>query len=279
MMFTISHVTRYVYKEPVFLEPHVIRLRPRSDVTQQLTSFELTFSPQPTGRSEYLDLDGNCVTQVWFEELTAELQIKARSAVRTLRSNPFDFFFDKAQISTLGYHPELFPFFDRTRKATGVSKSVEALSRTIADETKGDVMKFLLSLNERLAKQISHVSRATGLPHSSDLTLAEGKGACRDVAVLFIDCCRIFGLPTRFVSGYSEGAHNEKEHELHAWAEVCLPGGGWRGFDPSSGLCVADRHVALAASYAPIGAAPVTGTIRSDSAVSELYTEIVISHV
>ncbi|HQV31394.1 MAG TPA: transglutaminase family protein [Calditrichia bacterium] len=274
MKFSIVHHTRYHYQKAVFLEPHLVRLRPACDATQHLESFRLRVVPEPAGQAEYVDLDGNSVTQLWFEGTTSSLQIEATSLVETRRTNPFDFLLDKSQISALGYHPELFPFFDKTRRAQGIHPTVRRLARKLAGEAGGEVLQFLNLLNAHIAGEIAYVSRATGMPHPAELTLAEGRGACRDVAVLFIDCCRVLGIPARFVSGYSESAVDEEGHELHAWAEVCLPGGGWRGYDPSSGLLVADRHVAVARAYLPLGAAPVTGTIRGDGAIAELSTRI-----
>lgn len=279
MIFNITHHTLYEYRKSVFLEPHILRFRPTCDVTQRLISFSLKIAPLPAGQADYVDLDGNCVTQVWFEKLTPTFRIEASSQVETLRKNPFDFLIDKSQIASLGYHSELFPFFDKTRKSSGISQSVENLSQKIAKGSNGDVLTFLSSLNHYIATEIKYVSRTTGVPYGSDLTLAEGKGACRDVAVLFIDCCRALGIPARFVSGYSENSRDGERHDLHAWAEVCLPSGGWRGYDPSSGLVVADRHVIVARSYLPLGTAPVTGTIRSNDSVSHLSTEISVTSV
>ena len=103
--------------------------------------------------------------------------------------------------------------------------------------------------------------------------LAAGRGACRDLAVLFVACCRAVGLAARFASGY---AHSETAQptELHAWGEVFLRGGGWRGYDPGLGLAVADRHVTVAAAADPRDAAPVTGTFRGDGVTASLAAEI-----
>src|SRR5690606_27947417 len=103
---------------------------------------------------------------------------------------------------------------------------------------------------------------------------AEGKGACRDLAMLFIDACRSQGLAARFVSGYAWQDAAQAEHDLHAWAEVYLPGGGWRGFDPSTGLATADHHIAVAACAVPDGAAPTTGTIQSRDVTTDLHTDV-----
>src|SRR5262249_17936328 len=100
------------------------------------------------------------------------------------------------------------------------------------------------------------------------------QGACRDLAVLFIDACRCLGIAARFVSGYQEGYGSTAKQDLHAWAEVYLPGAGWRGYDPTHGLAVADRHGAVAAAPDPLNAAPVTATYRGDNVTSEMNTQV-----
>lgn len=116
--------------------------------------------------------------------------------------------------------------------------------------------------------------RPNGDAYEPAVTLKRGQGACRDLTVLFMEACRSVGLSARFVSGYAEGLSTRDDGELHAWAEIYLPGAGWRGFDPTLGLAVADRHVAIAASPIPVGAAPVSGSFRADSATAGLSYEV-----
>ena len=102
----------------------------------------------------------------------------------------------------------------------------------------------------------------TGDPWPPEKTLADRTGSCRDIAVLFCEVCRAAGLPSRFVSGYAVDPDHSGCHHLHAWSEIYLPGAGWRGFDPTLGLAVADRHVSLAAARLPALAAPTSGVYR-----------------
>ena len=106
------------------------------------------------------------------------------------------------------------------------------------------------------------------------VTLEKGQGACRDLAVLFVAACRALGFGARFVSGYHQGHSEPMRRDLHAWAEVYLPGGGWRGYDPSLGLAVADRHVAVAAGTRPDQAAPISGSFRGTGVSSRMRAEI-----
>nr|WP_281353955.1 transglutaminase family protein [Solidesulfovibrio aerotolerans] len=107
-----------------------------------------------------------------------------------------------------------------------------------------------------------------------DAVLAAGEASCRDLAVFYITACRHVGIPARFASGYHEGDPDSTERDLHAWAELLLPGGGWRGFDPSLGLAVADRHVVVAAAPHPDDASPVSGSFRGDGVTARLTHHI-----
>ncbi|MEW5819268.1 MAG: transglutaminase family protein, partial [Cyanobacteriota bacterium] len=107
-------------------------------------------------------------------------------------------------------------------------------------------------------------------------TLKTCQGSCRDMAILFVDACRSMGMAARFVSGYQETDPCKKDANLHAWAEVYIPGGGWRGYDPSTGLLVTDKHVIIAASSNPLNTIPVSGTFRADDATSEMNFSITI---
>ena len=132
-------------------------------------------------------------------------------------------------------------------------------------------------MTEQLHKEIRYVIRLTGEPMPSHVTLKEQQGACRDIAILFIDSCRSLGLAARFVSGYLFGSPEDERDHLHAWCEVCLPGAGWRGFDPSNGIATAENHISVAAAYQPVGAAPVDGSFYGSGAQNTLDGEIEIS--
>ncbi len=116
--------------------------------------------------------------------------------------------------------------------------------------------------------------REHGAPRPGEDTLARKEGSCRDLTLLFIEACRSLGIAARFVSGYHAGAPDQGPRYLHAWAEVYLPGAGWRGYDPSHGLAVAQQHVAIAAAATPQLAAPVSGKVRGDDFTSSLEAQI-----
>jgi transglutaminase-like putative cysteine protease len=121
---------------------------------------------------------------------------------------------------------------------------------------------FLTNLNWYLYESFGHTIRGEGPAHPPEVTLRERQGTCRDLAVLFCAACRLVGIAARFVSGYEREAATQPQAYMHAWAEAYLPGGGWRGYDPTQGLAVSKSHVAVAAAADPSLAAPITGTYR-----------------
>ena len=152
-----------------------------------------------------------------------------------------------------------------------VGGTVAAWAAELAAAVEHNTTAFLMQLADRIHHDFQHVGRFEGEPMAPEQTLAGRSGACRDTAMLFVAACRSQGLAARFVSGYSIHHPPEvTEHELHAWAEVYLPGAGWRGYDPSLGLAVADGHLVLATAPDHILAAPVTGTYRGTGVTSTM---------
>ncbi|NEQ27755.1 MAG: transglutaminase family protein, partial [Microcoleus sp. SIO2G3] len=137
------------------------------------------------------------------------------------------------------------------------------LAQTIAQAVEGSAIAFLTELNQRIYTTCRYIRRESGEPFPPGLTWRQQGGSCRDFAVLFLEVCRAIGLAARFVSGYQEGDPDQSDRDLHAWAEVYLPGAGWRGYDPTQGLAVSDRHIALYASPFPRQTAPIFGTLKT----------------
>ena len=274
MTITVRHRTTYRFDAPVFLEPHVIRLHPRIGASARLLDFGLDIEPAPALRAENLDLDGNAVTHAWFEGSTEKLAVRTRATVETLVSDPFRFLaVDPERSLPYPYPPHLAHRLRPCRSAPDAAHAaVRELAREVARESSRDPVAFPLDLARRLHDEFTLRRRPEGSPLPPHETVAQRRGACRDLAVLFIECCRAMGLAARFASGY---AHTDsgRPHDLHAWAEVYLIGGGWRAYDPSYGLAVADRHVTVAAAPDPRDAAPVTGTFRGEAA-ARLHVEV-----
>lgn len=250
MRFSVVHTTRYRYDAPVHLEPHTFRLRPREDGGQHLLHHSLLITPAPAGRADLLDREGNVVTHAWFTGELESLEVRSEFEVETLRQNPFDFLLAQS---------------DRILPGADCAGKVAEFAHSLAAAAKNQTIPFLSSLTQTVNQSVRQIVRRDGPPNSPETTLASGEGSCRDLAVLFCAACRAVGVTARFVSGYERDASLEENGDLHAWAEIYLEGGGWRGFDPSRGLAVSDSHVAVAASTDPWLAAPVTGTYRGSA--------------
>lgn len=280
MFFSISHQTRYEFSVPVFLEPHLLRLCPRSDSGQKLLSYHLDIDPLPAGFSDITDVEGNIARWIWFNDTTQHLEIRSKSMVQTLRENPFDYILSTPSFEThpFQYPEEIVPSLQPCleRKGSPENEKVRALTSALLDKSGGEVFGFLNGLNIYLYENWQVVDREEGPPLPPDVTLQEKEVSCRDLALLFMAVCRQGGIASRFVSGYQEGDPDTENRQLHAWAEVYIPGGGWRGYDPTHGLTVADRHITLAASHLPQHASPCTGTFRGTGAQSSMTFTILL---
>ena len=266
MLFQIRHELHYRYGRAVFLEPHTLRLTPRQDSTQRLVQHSVELLGAPAGGSaSVLEPGGGDATVFWFTALRQTLDFTSTAVVETLRANPFNWIITDPQAQRLpvSYEPAmaeaLAPYLGSAEEHPSVQQWAESLAQEVGHST----TDFLTHLAARIHHTFHHQARMDGDPMTAAETLELRQGACRDTAMLYVEACRSLGLAARFVSGYSMHHPPEvSEHELHAWAEVWLPGGGWRSFDPSLGLAVADGHVALSAARDHRLAAAVSGHYR-----------------
>ncbi len=279
MKYSVSHSTVYSYSRQVFLEPHLIRICPRSDPGQRLLSFDLKVTPQPAGMSDGIDAEINPFHLAWFNDLTDRFQIEARFVVQTLKANPFDSFVISGDTLPLKFSEDesrvLAPCLDCTPLNNGGdAQAVDKLLRFVEQRCGATVLDFLNYLNTCLFEKVDKVVRMDSGLQSVSQTLETSRGACRDTALVFMAVCRAAGIPARFVSGCQEGDPDSQEADLHGWAEVYLPGFGWRGYDPTHGLAVADRHIAYAASAVVANASPVSGSFRGTGAAAQMQHRI-----
>jgi transglutaminase-like putative cysteine protease len=281
MRLGIKHRLRYTYSKEVFLEPGILRLKPRDDFNQKLENFQLEISPAPTGRSDSLDLFNNHQTEFWFTEKQSQLTVQTDFQVQTTLSNPFDYLVtDPLTLKLPAKYGEenrqaLAPYLHRPHP----DATLDELAKTLLRESDDNTLNFLYHMTDHVHRNIQQVLRATGDPLAPHQTLRRKEGACRDLALLFMDLCRAVGLAARFVSGYKYDPDAKDSHELHAWAEVYLPGAGWRGYDPSQGLAVVDNHIVLAAGPTAPDAAPLSGTFRGTDALTRLDYEVDIQNL
>ena len=267
MILRLRHSMQYRYSAPVFLEPHLVRLRPRSDAFRQIRDFSLRIEPQLAGLHEFLDAEGNLAACAWFAGLIDQMTVQAEFVLETSSVNPFSYLITDNQFF---YLPVNYSASEAAALAlycgeTAAEAVIKDFIAPLMQESGNETISFLSLLNRTIYETFTVTYREEGAPLEPALVLQRKEGACRDLAVLFMACCRAVGIAARFVSGYHVG-EREEYHELHAWAEAYLPGGGWQGYDPTLGLAVAEQHIPLAASYAPAGAAPVSGTYRGTGA-------------
>lgn len=284
MRYKIHHRTCYTYDRPVTLAPHTLRLRPRCDLTQSLHFFDLQTRPQPTQQVDMLDLDGNNLLRLYFsdQEITS-FTVDVTSDVETWRENPFQYLLEPWAVHLPIDYPaslraQLQPYLaGESSNFPQPDPVAVGLAHQLWHEVSGDLSAFLSQLNQRIYSTCQHQIRETGDPLPPGITWQQQKGSCRDVTVLFMEVCRAMGLAARFVSGYQEGDPDSEERHLHAWAEVYLPGAGWRGYDPTQGLVVGDRHIALVASSSSRLTGPIVGALKTGiGAVSQMTCELTI---
>lgn len=234
--------------------------------SQRLLAFDLRIEPPPAGSTECLDQDGNLALRAWFDSPTRELNVRTRFDVELSRDNPFDFILDSESLHLpFWYREPLAAALAPYRSDGHVAEPVRKYARSAAASAQWNSLPFLAALNRQLFQTCNHVIRPDGAPWPSERTLSQLEGSCRDLAVLFCDACRVMGFAARFVSGYECASVGPHDSYMHAWAEVFLPGVGWRGYDPSRGLAVANAHVAVAAAFDYELASPVAGTYRGGS--------------
>jgi len=268
----VHHESRYRYEQPVSLGPQTIRLRPAPHCRTPILSYSLEIKPTDSIRSWQFDPLTNHVARVVFPSKTSEFSVTVDIVADLIPLNPFAFLLDpEAAMVPFTYKPEvardLEPFLSVEPAGPQLSAFVERVrgpQPTIA---------FLLGVNERIRNQVAYTSRLEHGVQSCEQTLLMRTGSCRDSSWLLVQVCRQLGFAARFISGYliqlgdDEGLTAEDEHkgdsaELHAWAEVYLPGAGWVGMDPTSGLLTTEGHIPLACGTTPGDAAPISGTVE-----------------
>ncbi len=301
----LNHRTHYRYDRQVTLGPQVIRLRPAPHCRTRILSYSLRVTPEKHFINWQQDPQSNFLARLVFPETTRELLIEVDLVAEMAVYNPFDFFLEpSAERFPFEYDPgldhELEPFrrFAPTPRFAQYAESArsELLSEvqpasTASGNGKGTrrTIDFLVELNQKVWRDIRYIIRLEPGVQSPEETVEKGTGSCRDSAWLLCQMLRSLGLSSRFVSGYliqlapdvksldgPSGAEKDFT-DLHAWCEVYLPGGGWVGLDPTSGLLAGEGHVPLAATPDPQSAAPVTGAV--DESKCELGFEMKISRV
>ncbi len=270
----LTHRTSYRYDRPVSLGPQTIRLRPAPHARTPVLSYSLKVEPAGHFLNWQQDPQGNFLARVVFPERVTRFDVTVDLVADMATINPFDFFLEpEAEQWPFAYDhvldAELLPF--RTPLPAG--PRLGSLLAAIPRHTQPTV-PMLVALNASLRDRVEYVVRLEPGVWDAEQTLGEGRGSCRDSAWLFVQVARHLGLAARFVSGYlvqlkaddhtqGDGAPGPVADftNLHAWAEVYLPGAGWVGLDVTSGLLAGEGHIPLAASPEPASAAAISGLV------------------
>ena len=271
ILASIHHLTHYTYDRPVTLGPQVIRLRPAPHSRTRVVSHSLKVSPAHHFVNHQQDPYGNWLARYVFPEPVRELKIEVDLVADMTVYNPFDFFVEaSAESWPFDYPPELVDDLVIYRNADAAGPLLQAFLDSVPHEST-NTTDFIVGLNARLAREIGYVIRLETGVQTPEETLGSAKGSCRDTSWLLVQALRHLGFAARFVSGYliqlkpdltavdgPAGATHDFT-DLHAWCEVYLPGAGWIGLDPTSGLLTGESHIPLAATPHYSNAAPISG--------------------
>lgn len=273
ILTAIHHVTHYHYDRPVTLGMQTIRLRPAPHTRSPIGSYSLKINPKEHFINWQQDPFGNYLAQVVFPKKTTEFKIEVDVVAEIRVFNPFDFFLeDYAKDFPFSYETglkeELVPYLEIKERGVHLKKFLAPI-----DRSRQGVIDFLVGLNQKLHLSLKYVVRLEPGIQSCEETLLLKSGSCRDMAWLLCQILRHLGFATRFASGYliqlkADGKSLDGPSgtdvdftDLHAWTEVYLPGAGWVGLDPTSGLFAGESHIPLCCTPNPSSAAPITGSI------------------
>ncbi len=264
----ITHLTKYTFPVQVKLNPHRLLLRPREghDVRIETSRLQISSAHEIKWQRDVFD---NSLAVVSFPNMTSQLTITSEVIIQHYEQAPYNFLLENyAAQYPFSYTREdqfdlgifLQPAFD--------TASVKSWLHTLKLPGMA-TFAALIKLNQSIHTEFQYRVREEAGVQTPEYTLRQRSGSCRDYATLFIEACRCLGLASRFVSGYLHAPATEAGHaSTHAWAEIYLPGTGWKGFDPTSGMITGSQHIAVAVARNPEAIPPVSGSFTGPGAIS-----------
>ena len=280
----VYHLTHYKYDRPVFLQPQIIRLQPAPHSKTKVLSYSLKVSPSQHFVNVQQDPYGNYLARFVFPEPVTELKIEVDLVADMTIYNPFDFFVEEsAETWPFDYPEELREDLVIYRRPEPAGPLLQKFLDGV-DRSPTNTVNFVTALNARVQQEVDYIVRLETGVYSPEETLDNAQGSCRDSSWLLVQALRHLGFAARFVSGYLiqlkpdlvslDGPPGTSVDftDLHAWCEVYLPGAGWIGLDPTSGLLTGESHVPLAATPHYRNAAPITGGFSAAGQVNTDFT-------
>ncbi|TWD46720.1 uncharacterized protein (DUF2126 family) [Agrobacterium vitis] len=269
---SIYHLTHYKYDNPVRLGPQVIRLKPAAHSRTKVLSHSLKVTPENHFVNLQQDPYGNYLARFVFPDLVTEFKIEVDLIADMTVYNPFDFFTEEEAVTWPFSYPEdirddLAIYMKPEPDSPALSAFMDSLDKTPGQGT----VDMIVGINAKLQQQIGYVIRMEPGVQTPEETLTSAKGSCRDTSWLLVQVLRRLGIAARFVSGYliqlkpdlqaldGPSGTDVDFTDLHAWAEAYIPGAGWIGLDPTSGLMTGESHIPLAAAPHYKNAAPISG--------------------
>lgn len=281
MTLEIEHQLSYSYSDYVGLNPHYFYLSPKASPYQKVLNHDLSILPKPDLLVKNIDQESNIQHICFINQLLKTFEVKSTFTIKTEDFNALNFVFFPFETAKIPfkYPTKLGNYAGFILENQIHDAEVKEYGIEMAEKTKFDTVDFLMELTTHIHHNFRYISRERGDALNGIETLKSQSGSCRDFAVFMMEVCASVGLLARFVSGYLYGSELH-QHELHAWVEVFLPGGGWRGFDPTEGRVVDKNYIALASSFESDGLNPIRGTFRSTNFVeSILKTEVTIKEI